>query len=106
MTARTGTRRLPLKQLVASEPVSERTCAKACRRATVRNAKGFLGKLIRRMPFAVETVQVDGGSELLAEFKRGSRDIPDDLAEANRLVDEFNRAGAADSSGAMRPKRP
>ena len=62
--------RPPVKQFVAADPVSKWTCAKAYRRATARNAKDFLDKLIREMPFAVEAVQVDGGSEFKAEFER------------------------------------
>ena len=62
--------RPPVKQLVAADPVSKWTCAKAYRRATARNARDFLEKLIREMPFAVEAIQVDGGSEFKAEFER------------------------------------
>ena len=70
--------RPPVKQLVAADPVSKWTCAKAYRRATARNARDFLEKLIREMPFAVEAVQVDGGSEFKAEFEREcqERSIP------------------------------
>ena len=70
--------RPPAEQLVAADPVSKWTCAKAYRRATARNAKDFLGKLIRGMPFAVEAIQVDGGSEFKAEFEREckEREIP------------------------------
>ena len=62
--------RPPAEQLVAADSVSKWTCAKACRRATARNARDFLEKLIRGMPFAVEAIQVDGGSEFKAEFER------------------------------------
>ena len=63
-----------VKQLVAADPVSKWTCAKAYRRATARNARDFLGKPVREMPFAVEAVQVDGGSEFKAEFERECRE--------------------------------
>ena len=95
------------------------------------------------MPFDVEAVQIDGGSEFKAEFERecqertiplwvlpprspkpdgyvertigtwrcefyGCRDIPDDLAEADRLVDafadEFNRAGTRRFLGCLAPQ--
>ena len=65
--------RRTIKQLVAADPVSKWTCAKACRRATARNAADFLDKLVRGMPFEAEAIQVDGGSEFKAEFKRECR---------------------------------
>ena len=51
--------RPPVKQLVAADPISKWTCAKAYRRAIARNARDFLEKLVRDMPFDVEAVQVD-----------------------------------------------
>ena len=62
--------RRTIKQLVAADPVSKWTCAKAYRRATARNAADFLDKLVRKMPFKVKAIQVDGGSEFKAEFER------------------------------------
>ena len=135
--------RPPVKQLVAADPISKWTCAKAYRRAIARNARDFLEKLVRDMPFDVEAVQVDGGSEFMAEFERecqdraiplwvlpprspklngnvertigtwrcefyGCRDIPDNLAETNRLVDafadEFNRVRPHRSLGCSTPE--
>ena len=37
--------------------------------ATARNAKRFLAEVVRDMPFPVRSVQVDGGSEFMADFK-------------------------------------
>ena len=62
--------RRTIKQLVAADPVSKWTCAKAYRRATARNAADFLDKIVREMPFKVKAIQVDGGSEFKAEFER------------------------------------
>ena len=61
--------RRTVKQLVAADPVSKWTCAKAYRRATARNAADFLDKIVRGMPFEAEAIQVDGGSEFKAEFE-------------------------------------
>ena len=46
--------RRTVKQLVAIDPVSKWTCAKACRRATVRNAAHFLDEVVLEMPFRGE----------------------------------------------------
>ena len=37
--------------------------------ATARNAKRFLAEVVRDMPFPVRSVQVDGGSEFMADFE-------------------------------------
>jgi transposase InsO family protein len=38
-------------------------------RATAHAAAGFLDTIVERMPFAVRAIQVDGGSEFMAEFE-------------------------------------
>lgn len=38
-------------------------------RATARNGRDFLRQVLKRMPFPVRAVQIDGGSEFKAEFK-------------------------------------
>jgi hypothetical protein len=43
--------------------------AKAFNRATASSAAIFLDKLVRDMPFKVEAIQVDAGSEFMAEFE-------------------------------------
>ncbi len=67
-----------VKQFTAYDPVSRFTCAKAFRRATARNAESFLDKLVADLPFPVKAIQVDGGSEFMAEFEAAcaSRKIP------------------------------
>lgn len=37
--------------------------------ATARNAKRFLNGLIKDLPFPLISIQVDGGSEFMAEFE-------------------------------------
>lgn len=50
-------------------PVAKWTVAEARNRATAAAASLFLDKLQADMPFAVEGIQVDGGSEFMAEFE-------------------------------------
>ena len=46
----------------------------AYRRATAGNAQKFLTSLIDRAPFPVRAIQVDGGSEFMAEFEQACAD--------------------------------
>ena len=50
-------------------PVAKWTVAEARNRATAAAASLFLEKLQADMPFPVEGIQVDGGSEFMAEFE-------------------------------------
>lgn len=50
-------------------PVAKWTVAKAFNRATAASAALFLDKLEADMPFTLKAVQVDGGSEFMAEFE-------------------------------------
>lgn len=50
-------------------PVAKWTVAEARNRATAAAAALFLDKLQADMPFTVEALQVDGGSEFMAEFE-------------------------------------
>ena len=50
-------------------PVAKWTVAEARNRATATAASLFLDKLQADMPFSVEGIQVDGGSEFMAEFE-------------------------------------
>ena len=59
----------PIKHFTAYDPVAKWTVAKAYNRATAASAKLFLDKLTADMPFKVEGIQVDGGSEFMAEFE-------------------------------------
>ena len=57
-----------IKQFTVHDPVAKWTCAQAWRRATAHNARRFLDKLQADMPFPIEAIQVDGGSEFKADF--------------------------------------
>lgn len=58
-----------IRHFTAYDPVAKWTVAKAYNRGTAASAKLFLEKLVADMPFTVEGIQVDGGSEFMAEFE-------------------------------------
>jgi putative transposase len=58
-----------IRHFTAYDPVAKWTVAKAYNRATAAAAALFLDKLQADMPFKVEGIQVDGGSEFMAEFE-------------------------------------
>lgn len=58
-----------LKQFTARDMVSRWDVAEVFSRATATTASRFLDRLLKRMPFAVRAIQVDGGSEFMAEFE-------------------------------------
>jgi transposase InsO family protein len=67
-------------------------------RATAHAAAGFLDTIVERMPFPVKAIQVDGGSEFMAEFedacrKRGIRlfVLPPRSPKLNGHVERSNR---------------
>jgi putative transposase len=58
-----------IRHFTAYDPVAKWTVGKAYNKATAASAKLFLDKLQADMPFKVEAIQVDGGSEFMAEFE-------------------------------------
>jgi putative transposase len=67
-------------------------------RATAHAAAGFLDTILERMPFPVEAIQVDGGSEFMAEFETACRDrglrlfvLPPRSPKLNGHVERSNR---------------
>lgn len=60
-------------EIVAYCPVAKWTVAKAYRRATAAAASLFLDKLQAAMPFKVEAIQVEGGSEFMAQFEPNAK---------------------------------
>jgi transposase InsO family protein len=63
-----------IKQITAYDPVARFTAAKAFSTATAGCAKNFLEKLLTAFPFKVKGIQVDGGSEFMAEFEQACKD--------------------------------
>jgi transposase InsO family protein len=58
-----------LKQFTARDVVSRWDVLGLYTRATATTATGFLDTLLARMPFRVQAIQVDGGSEFQAAFE-------------------------------------
>lgn len=63
-----------IKHFTAYDPVGRFTAAKAFSTATAGCAKNFLDKLVKAFPFAISGIQVDGGSEFMAEFEQACKD--------------------------------
>jgi transposase InsO family protein len=88
-----------VKHFTAYDPVAKWTAAQAFERATATSAALFLGKLLADMPFPVKGIQVDGGSEFMAEFEQAceARQIklyvlPPKSPEINGAVERCNSA--------------
>ena len=60
-----------LKQFTARDVVSRWDVVEVHTKATSTTAVGFLDTLTKRMPFPIEALQVDGGSEFQAVFSHG-----------------------------------
>ena len=50
------------------------TVAKPYRKANAKNAADFLDKVTAEMPWPVKAIQIDGGSEFMAEFEQACKD--------------------------------
>lgn len=88
-----------IKHFTAYDPVAKWTVGKAYNRATSQAAAAFLDKLQADMPFPVEAIQVDGGSEFMAAFEeacetRGIRlyVLPPKCPQMNGAVERCNGA--------------
>lgn len=80
-------------------PVAKWTVAKAYNRATAASATLFLDKLKADLPFTLEGIQVDGGSEFMADFETAcqAKDIklfvlPPRMPQLNGGVERCNGA--------------
>jgi transposase InsO family protein len=63
-----------IKQITAYDPVARFTAAKAFSTASAGCAANFLDKVLKAFPFAIKGIQVDGGSEFMAEFEQACHD--------------------------------
>jgi putative transposase len=88
-----------IKHFTAYDPIAKWTVGKAYNRATSQAAASFLDKLQADMPFPVEAIQVDGGSEFMAAFEeacetRGIRlyVLPPKRPQMNGAVERCNGA--------------
>ena len=84
---------------VAKWTVAKWTVAKAARRATAHAASLFLDKVLAEMPFPVDGIQVDGGSEFKAEFEKACQskglalyELPPKRPQLNGGVERCNGA--------------
>jgi len=59
-----------LKHFTARDVISRWDVFEAHSRATSNTASGFIDVLLRRMPFPIKAIQVDGGSEFQDAFER------------------------------------
>jgi len=63
----------PIKHFTAYDPVAKWTIGRVAGSASAAAAKALLDKLIAEAPFPVRGIQVDGGSEFMAEFEAECR---------------------------------
>ncbi|MEN9545020.1 MAG: hypothetical protein RLZZ598_1853, partial [Pseudomonadota bacterium] len=69
----------PIKHFTAYDPIAKWTVGKVASSATAAAASTMLDKLIAEAPFPIAGIQVDGGSEFMAEFEAACRDKHLDL---------------------------
>lgn len=88
-----------IKHFTAYCPVAKWTVGKAYNRATSQAAASFLDKLQADMPFPVEAIQVDGGSEFMAAFEQACQAkgirlyvLPPKCPQMNGAVERCNAA--------------
>ena len=62
------------KHFTARDMVSRWDVLQASQRATANNASQFLELVQERMPFQIKAIQVDGGSEFMAEFEQACQE--------------------------------
>ena len=60
---------LHFKHFQAWDPYTKFLVAEVSSNATAAAAKKFLHKVIKVLPFTIKSIQVDGGSEFMAEFE-------------------------------------
>ena len=64
-----------LKHFTGRDVVSKYDVLGLHSRATAKTAREFLEELKERTPFEIRAIQVDGGSEFMAEFEEACRDL-------------------------------
>ncbi len=110
---------ITVKHFQAWERKSKFIHAQVYSHAKASSAKRFLGEFIDKTPFTIKSIQVDGGSEFMAEFEQACEDVNIPLIvlppsrptynggveRGNRTFKEefyYRRDLLADSIGAMR----
>ncbi|MYG28968.1 MAG: DDE-type integrase/transposase/recombinase [Holophagales bacterium] len=87
-----------VKQFTAVNRCSRWGQGMAASRATAASAKRFLDRLIEQAPFEVRAIQVDGGSEFMADFEQTCKDRDSNSASCRR-----DRPSSTAESNASRP---
>lgn len=90
--------RLTFKHFTACDVFTRWQVLEAHGRATAHAAAGFLDTIVARMPFPVQAIQVDGGSEFMADFEEDCRQrgihlfvLPPRSPKLNGHVERSNR---------------
>ena len=88
-----------LKEFRAVCPTTRHMVARVFSRATANNAKRFLQTMAKAMPFPIASIQVDGGSEFMADFEQACEDgriplrvLPPQRPQWNGCVERANRS--------------
>lgn len=92
-----------LRQFSAIDVISRIGWATVRTRATAGTARDFVLELVDALPFPIRAIQVDGGSEFMAEFELACRDLgitlyvlPPRSPKLNGCVERFNRTTRAE----------
>ena len=92
-----------LKEFRAVCPVSRFMVTRVYSRATAGNARRFLMDLLGTLPFPLLSIQVDGGSEFMAEFENTCEQLgvplhvlPPRRPQWNGVVERTNRSARAE----------
>lgn len=90
--------RLTFKHFTACDVFTRWQVLEAHSRATAHAAAGFLDTILERMPFPVRAIQVDGGSEFMAQFETACKErgihlfvLPPRSPKLNGHVERSNR---------------
>ena len=88
-----------IKQFTAYDPFAKWTVARPYKRATAKNTAEFLDRVRAQMPDPVRAIQIDGGSEFMAEFEKACADakiplylLPPRSPKLNGAVERCNGA--------------
>jgi putative transposase len=88
-----------IKQFTAYDPHAKWTVAAPYARATAKNAAEFLQRVRTQMPDPIKAIQIDGGSEFMAEFELACKDaklplyvLPPRSPKLNGAVERCNGA--------------
>ena len=90
---------ISMRQFTALDPITRLTVSKSYSSANSKNAKEFLiNNVLKKFPFRIKSIQVDGGSEFMKYFEEGCREnnielyvLPPRSPKYNGRIERFNR---------------